>query len=104
MYSMFQIEAHKDPFLRSIAYWVLEDYSRALDTLLEQPCNSPCAGATIGEGDAGKLLYFFFFFYFHFLIQMRICTISQLYGPIFLYLVMYAHLNLDIFTQNHTML
>ncbi|KAK1801253.1 hypothetical protein P4O66_022937 [Electrophorus voltai] len=32
-----QIPMHQDPFLRSMAYWVLEDYSRALDTLLEQP-------------------------------------------------------------------
>nr|XP_054587570.1 dmX-like protein 1 isoform X2 [Nothobranchius furzeri] len=32
-----QIPANPDPFLRSIAYWVLEDYSRALDTLIEQP-------------------------------------------------------------------
>uniref|UniRef100_A0AAY4DPT2 RAVE complex protein Rav1 C-terminal domain-containing protein n=1 Tax=Denticeps clupeoides TaxID=299321 RepID=A0AAY4DPT2_9TELE len=32
-----QIDAHPDPFLRSIARWVLDDYSRALDTLLEQP-------------------------------------------------------------------
>ncbi|TWW60634.1 DmX-like protein 1 [Takifugu flavidus] len=47
-----QIEAHKDPFLRSIAYWVLEDYSKALDTLLEQPCDNSCAGATFGERDA----------------------------------------------------
>uniref|UniRef100_A0A3B4BG79 RAVE complex protein Rav1 C-terminal domain-containing protein n=1 Tax=Periophthalmus magnuspinnatus TaxID=409849 RepID=A0A3B4BG79_9GOBI len=30
-----------DPFLRSMAYWVLEDYSRALDTLIEQPAKSP---------------------------------------------------------------
>uniref|UniRef100_A0A3B4YD77 Dmx like 1 n=1 Tax=Seriola lalandi dorsalis TaxID=1841481 RepID=A0A3B4YD77_SERLL len=36
----FQIPAHQDPFLRSMAHWVLEDYSRALDTLLEQPANS----------------------------------------------------------------
>uniref|UniRef100_A0A671UU96 Dmx like 1 n=1 Tax=Sparus aurata TaxID=8175 RepID=A0A671UU96_SPAAU len=35
-----QIYAHHDPFLRSMAHWVLEDYSRALDTLLEQPTNS----------------------------------------------------------------
>ncbi|XP_078283348.1 dmX-like protein 2 isoform X1 [Rhinoraja longicauda] len=28
---------HPDPFLRSIAYWTLKDYSIALDTLLEQP-------------------------------------------------------------------
>uniref|UniRef100_A0A4W5QS92 Dmx like 1 n=1 Tax=Hucho hucho TaxID=62062 RepID=A0A4W5QS92_9TELE len=32
-----QLPAHQDPFLRSTAHWVLEDYSRALDTLLEQP-------------------------------------------------------------------
>uniref|UniRef100_A0A8C2XDJ5 Dmx like 1 n=1 Tax=Cyclopterus lumpus TaxID=8103 RepID=A0A8C2XDJ5_CYCLU len=31
--------SHQDPFLRSMAHWVLEDYSRALDTLLEQPAN-----------------------------------------------------------------
>ncbi|XP_036399106.1 dmX-like protein 2 isoform X4 [Megalops cyprinoides] len=27
---------HPDPFLRSIAFWILKDYTRALDTLLEQ--------------------------------------------------------------------
>ncbi|XP_066499855.1 dmX-like protein 1 isoform X2 [Hoplias malabaricus] len=32
-----QIPVHQDSFLRSMGYWVLEDYSRALDTLLEQP-------------------------------------------------------------------
>uniref|UniRef100_A0AAQ4NMY0 Dmx like 1 n=1 Tax=Gasterosteus aculeatus aculeatus TaxID=481459 RepID=A0AAQ4NMY0_GASAC len=31
--------SHQDPFLRSMAHWVLEDYSRALDTLLEHPAN-----------------------------------------------------------------
>ncbi len=41
---IIQIQAHQDPFLRSMAYWVLEDYSRALDTLLEQPANSVSAG------------------------------------------------------------
>uniref|UniRef100_UPI00398EA49C dmX-like protein 2 isoform X1 n=1 Tax=Pristiophorus japonicus TaxID=55135 RepID=UPI00398EA49C len=30
-------QLHPDPFLRSIAYWTLKDYSKALDTLLEQP-------------------------------------------------------------------
>ncbi|CAL1615577.1 unnamed protein product [Knipowitschia caucasica] len=34
-----QIGGHHDPFLRSMAYWVLENYSRALDTLIEQPCS-----------------------------------------------------------------
>uniref|UniRef100_A0A8D0D7S2 Dmx like 1 n=1 Tax=Sander lucioperca TaxID=283035 RepID=A0A8D0D7S2_SANLU len=38
--SLCAIQAHQDPFLRSMAHWVLEDYSRALDTLLEQPVNS----------------------------------------------------------------
>ncbi|XP_040269911.1 dmX-like protein 2 isoform X2 [Bufo bufo] len=27
---------HPDPFLRSIAYWIIKDYTKALDTLLEQ--------------------------------------------------------------------
>ncbi|XP_023669731.2 dmX-like protein 2 isoform X1 [Paramormyrops kingsleyae] len=27
---------HPDPFLRSIAFWIMKDYTRALDTLLEQ--------------------------------------------------------------------
>jgi len=26
---------HCDPFLRSMAYWILEDYSKALDTLIK---------------------------------------------------------------------
>lgn len=32
-----QIPPHSDPFLRSMACWVLDRYSRALDTLLEPP-------------------------------------------------------------------
>uniref|UniRef100_A0AAY4DLG9 RAVE complex protein Rav1 C-terminal domain-containing protein n=1 Tax=Denticeps clupeoides TaxID=299321 RepID=A0AAY4DLG9_9TELE len=40
-----QIDAHPDPFLRSIARWVLDDYSRALDTLLEQPSDRAHARA-----------------------------------------------------------
>lgn len=32
-----QMPMHQDPFLRSMAHWVLDDYSQALDTLLEQP-------------------------------------------------------------------
>lgn len=27
---------HCDPFLRSMAYWILEDYSKALDTLIKR--------------------------------------------------------------------
>ncbi|XP_041105290.1 dmX-like protein 1 isoform X1 [Polyodon spathula] len=38
-------QMHQDPFFRSMAYWILEDYSKALDTLLEQPVRE--------EDDAG---------------------------------------------------
>uniref|UniRef100_A0A3P9LQA3 Dmx like 1 n=1 Tax=Oryzias latipes TaxID=8090 RepID=A0A3P9LQA3_ORYLA len=41
-----QIPTHPDPFLRSIAYWVLEDYSRALDTLIVQPSNLKSSGTS----------------------------------------------------------
>ncbi|XP_042617430.1 dmX-like protein 1 isoform X3 [Cyprinus carpio] len=46
-----QIAAHQDPFLRSMAYWVLNDYSRALDTLLEPNAD------TSHEGSAGSSPY-----------------------------------------------
>uniref|UniRef100_A0A4W5QJI7 Dmx like 1 n=1 Tax=Hucho hucho TaxID=62062 RepID=A0A4W5QJI7_9TELE len=51
-----QLPAHQDPFLRSTAHWVLEDYSRALDTLLEQPTN-----------DAFSLLRFYVFNFYTYL-------------------------------------
>ncbi|KAL7392290.1 hypothetical protein ABVT39_022451 [Epinephelus coioides] len=49
-----QIHAHQDPFLRSMAHWVLEDYSRALDTLLEQPANSTSSRSTESKCDTGS--------------------------------------------------
>ncbi|XP_069481661.1 dmX-like protein 1 isoform X2 [Ambystoma mexicanum] len=30
-------KVHADPFVRSMAYWILEEYSKSLDTLLQQP-------------------------------------------------------------------
>ncbi|XP_053355880.1 dmX-like protein 2 isoform X8 [Clarias gariepinus] len=30
------VRMHPDPFLRSIAFWIMKDYTRSLDTLLEQ--------------------------------------------------------------------
>ncbi|KAM4616891.1 dmX-like protein 1 [Polymixia lowei] len=48
-----QIPAHQDPFLRSVAHWVLEDYSRALDTLLEQPANTTGSGSAGSTSDTG---------------------------------------------------
>ncbi|XP_069348937.1 dmX-like protein 1 isoform X5 [Eulemur rufifrons] len=35
--SSLNINIHYDPFLRSMAYWILEDYSGALETLIKQP-------------------------------------------------------------------
>ncbi|XP_008845239.1 dmX-like protein 1 isoform X5 [Nannospalax galili] len=35
--SALNMTAHYDPFLRSMAYWILEDYSAALETLIKQP-------------------------------------------------------------------
>lgn len=52
MFSL-QISAHQDPFMRSMAYWVLEDYSRALDTLLEQPANVASSGSTESTSHSG---------------------------------------------------
>ncbi|KAK2837802.1 hypothetical protein Q5P01_015014 [Channa striata] len=46
-----QIPAHEDPFLRSMAYWVLENYSGALDTLLEQPANRANSDSTENKCD-----------------------------------------------------
>ncbi|KAM7391388.1 hypothetical protein PAMP_022082 [Pampus punctatissimus] len=51
---LFQIPAHPDPFLRSMAHWVLEDYSKALDTLLEQPANNTNSVSTENRSDAGS--------------------------------------------------
>ncbi|KAM4575859.1 dmX-like protein 1 isoform 2-T2 [Odontesthes bonariensis] len=49
-----QIPAHPDPFLRSIAHWVLEDYSRALDTLIEQPANCKTLGSSESKYGTGS--------------------------------------------------
>ncbi|XP_057644808.1 dmX-like protein 1 isoform X2 [Chionomys nivalis] len=35
--SSSNLNAHRDPFLRSMAHWILEDYSAALETLIKQP-------------------------------------------------------------------
>nr|XP_014352268.1 PREDICTED: dmX-like protein 1 [Latimeria chalumnae] len=45
------LKMHHDPFLRSMAHWILEDYSKALDTLLEQPLKDE----NRGESDEGGL-------------------------------------------------
>lgn len=54
----FQIPAHTDPFLRSIAHWVLEDYSKALDTLIEQPSNCKSSASPDNKCDTGTLFLF----------------------------------------------
>ncbi|KAM4640094.1 dmX-like protein 1 isoform 7-T7 [Amazona ochrocephala] len=40
---------HCDPFLRSMAYWILEDYSKALDTLIKHSVEDKG-----GEGDSSS--------------------------------------------------
>ncbi|KAM9253350.1 dmX-like protein 1 isoform 1-T1 [Dugong dugon] len=35
--NLLNINMHYDPFLRSMAYWILEDYGSALETLIRQP-------------------------------------------------------------------
>ncbi|KAG7489192.1 dmX 1 isoform X1 [Solea senegalensis] len=49
-----QIQAHQDSFLRSMAYWVLEDYSKALDTLLEHGTNRNSSGTPESKCEAGS--------------------------------------------------
>nr|XP_033784929.1 dmX-like protein 1 isoform X1 [Geotrypetes seraphini] len=44
-------DAHEDPFVRSMVYWILEDYSRALDTLLEESVKE-AGGEGIGISSA----------------------------------------------------
>lgn len=83
--------------MRSIAYWVLEDYSKALDTLLEQPCDNSSAEATFGERDAGKS-YFFpdcFFFLFPSL-EEKINSLRTVwfYVPLSLYVVTFKSYSL----------
>ncbi|KAM9810580.1 dmX-like protein 1 [Neosynchiropus ocellatus] len=51
-----QIPAHEDPFLRSIAHWVLEDYSRALDTLLVEPAIVSRSGPSETQSVAGSCI------------------------------------------------
>ncbi|XP_036264757.1 dmX-like protein 1 isoform X3 [Pipistrellus kuhlii] len=36
-HNSLNINMHYDPFLRSMAYWILEDYGSALETLIKQP-------------------------------------------------------------------
>ncbi|RXM33272.1 DmX-like protein 1, partial [Acipenser ruthenus] len=43
-------QMHQDPFFRSMAYWILEDYSKALDTLLEQPVREEDDAGPTGVG------------------------------------------------------
>lgn len=44
---------HPDPFLRSIAYWIMKDYTLALDTLLERIPKED-------DENPGKCFFFFF--------------------------------------------
>uniref|UniRef100_A0A672KKH7 Dmx like 1 n=1 Tax=Sinocyclocheilus grahami TaxID=75366 RepID=A0A672KKH7_SINGR len=55
-----QIAAHQDPFLRSMAYWVLDDYSRALDTLLEPNADTSHEGERTGSSPCSPDVFNFY--------------------------------------------
>ncbi|XP_019742626.1 dmX-like protein 1 isoform X1 [Hippocampus comes] len=57
-----QIPMHPDPFLRSMAHWVLEDYSKALDTLLEQtPSKAKSGSSDTGSASSSNAEVFNFY-------------------------------------------
>ncbi|XP_066567407.1 dmX-like protein 1 isoform X2 [Amia ocellicauda] len=51
---------HPDPFLRSMANWIQEDYSRALDTLLEVPVREEDAGAAAMSACCNPVVFNFY--------------------------------------------
>uniref|UniRef100_M4APN4 Dmx like 1 n=1 Tax=Xiphophorus maculatus TaxID=8083 RepID=M4APN4_XIPMA len=66
---VFQIPVHPDPFLRSIAFWVLEDYSKALDTLIEQPTN--CKSSSTMSASNPEVFNFYIYLRTHPLLLRR---------------------------------
>ncbi|KAJ8380975.1 hypothetical protein SKAU_G00017530 [Synaphobranchus kaupii] len=64
-------QAHQDPFLRSMAHWILEDYSRALDTLLEQPSPDPDTGASATSPGQPEVFNFYTYLRTHPLLLRR---------------------------------
>lgn len=68
--------AHPDPFLRSMAYWTLQDYSNALSTLLDTDigCDhfrSPANDVTKDEGVHPSIFNFYLYLRTHPLIVKR---------------------------------
>ncbi|KAJ8401631.1 hypothetical protein AAFF_G00379480 [Aldrovandia affinis] len=64
-------QAHLDPFQRSMAHWILEDYSQALDTLLEQPSPNPDTGATATSPGHPEVFNFYTYLRTHPLLLRR---------------------------------
>ena len=56
---------HSDPFLRSIAYWLIQDYSQSLETLLVTPTNC------VKDCDLDAVFNFYFFLRSHPLLLRR---------------------------------
>uniref|UniRef100_A0A3Q2XH75 Dmx like 1 n=1 Tax=Hippocampus comes TaxID=109280 RepID=A0A3Q2XH75_HIPCM len=67
----FQIPMHPDPFLRSMAHWVLEDYSKALDTLLEQTPSKAKSGSSSASSSNAEVFNFYTFLCTHPLLLRR---------------------------------
>lgn len=57
--SKAELVPHSDPFLRSIAYWLIQDYSQSLETLLVTPTNH------VEDHDLDAVFNFYFFLRSH---------------------------------------
>ncbi|XP_073674811.1 dmX-like protein 1 isoform X2 [Garra rufa] len=66
-----QIAPHQDPFLRSMAYWVLDDYSKALDTLLEPNAHTSHEGSTGSSPCSSDVFNFYTYLRTHPLLLRR---------------------------------
>ena len=63
--SKAELVPHSDPFLRSIAYWLIQDYSQSLETLLVTPTNC------VEDRDLDAIFNFYFFLRSHPLLLRR---------------------------------
>uniref|UniRef100_A0A8C2P311 RAVE complex protein Rav1 C-terminal domain-containing protein n=1 Tax=Capra hircus TaxID=9925 RepID=A0A8C2P311_CAPHI len=57
--NLLNINMHYDPFLRSMAYWILEDYSSALETLIKQPITKDDGNGLAGTINLSERRLFF---------------------------------------------
>ena len=63
--SKSKLVPHSNPFLRSIAYWLIQDYSQSMETLLDTPANC------MEDCDFAAVFNFYFFLRSHPLLLRR---------------------------------